>query len=107
MDQEQVRAELTEREADLVDQLAELTKPVDLDGAIGFGKRIGDGTIQAVQAFNDSFSAQNISDLLAQVRRAKSKLEEGSYGVCDQCGQEIGNERLEFRPWSTKCVKHA
>ena len=107
MDNDEILARLNEREEDLKAQLAELAKPVDLDGEIGFGKRIGDGTIQAVQAFNDSFSAQNLSDLLAQVRRAKQKLAEDTYGKCDECGEEIGKERLEFRPWSSKCVKHA
>ena len=41
------------------------------------------------------------------VERALEKLGEGTYGVCDVCGSEIGTERLEAIPWAVRCIDHA
>ncbi|MBN2112761.1 MAG: TraR/DksA C4-type zinc finger protein [Acidimicrobiia bacterium] len=45
--------------------------------------------------------------MLTDVKRAQEKLAEGTYGRCDACGVEIAPERLEARPWATRCVDHA
>jgi len=37
--------------------------------------------------------------------RALQKLDEGSYGICDVCGEPIPAGRLEARPWAVRCVK--
>lgn len=107
MDTEQIRAELDAKAAALRAHLAELTRPVEAGATIGFGKRIGDGTSQAIQQMADASSAQNLQLLLDEVYRAIEKLDDGSYGRCDECNEPIGAERLEFRPWSTACVRHA
>jgi DnaK suppressor protein len=43
-------------------------------------------------------------DMLADVRHALHKLEAGSYGICDSCGQPIAMERLQARPQAAMCV---
>ena len=43
--------------------------------------------------------------LLAEVRHALHKIEAGSYGVCDACGQPIAIERLEARPQASLCLQ--
>src|SRR5690242_21242651 len=43
-------------------------------------------------------------DMLAEVRHALHKIEVGSYGTCDDCGQPIAMERLEARPQAAFCV---
>lgn len=106
-DADAIRAELDEKAAGLRERLDELTRPVESGATIGFGKRIGDGTIQAVQQMADASSAQQLQTLLEETLRARKKVDEGSYGRCDVCDGPIGAERLEFRPWSTACVKHA
>ena len=42
-----------------------------------------------------------------RVRAILAKLEEGSYGRCDVCGDPIGEERLEVLPWAVLCVRDA
>ena len=102
-----MRAELNAKEADLRRSIERLTAPV-VDGAtIGFGKRIGEGTTQAIQQMADASSAQALSSTLEAVLRAKAKLADGTYGQCDVCGEPIDEGRLEFRPWSTRCMEHA
>lgn len=36
--------------------------------------------------------------------RAVGQLDVGTYGVCEQCGQPIGAERLEARPNALTCI---
>ncbi len=107
LDLTQMRAELDAKEADLRRSIERLTAP-SADGAtIGFGKRIGEGTTQAIQQMADASSAQALQSTLDAVLRARAKLEDGSYGRCDVCGEPIDEDRLEFRPWSTHCIDHA
>ena len=41
---------------------------------------------------------------LAQIDRALAKLDDGTYGICERCGREIGEERLRARPWAVLCI---
>jgi RNA polymerase-binding transcription factor DksA len=44
---------------------------------------------------------------LADLDAAELRHEEGSYGVCEVCGQAIPRARLEVRPTARTCVDHA
>lgn len=107
MDETELDATLAAKEAELREMLGELTRPVEAGATIGFGKRIGDGTIQAIQQMADASSAKQLSSLLDQVTRARAKIADGSYGRCDVCDQAIAPARLAHRPWSIECVAHA
>ena len=39
-----------------------------------------------------------------QVEHAMERLQQGLYGICEDCGKEIAAERLEFKPEATRCV---
>jgi DnaK suppressor protein len=84
-----------------------LTRPQQDQGSISFGKRVGDGTAMAVDRLSAVSAHDNLAGLLDQVRRALVKLDEGSYGRCDECGGDIGDARLEARPWSVRCLRHS
>ncbi len=43
--------------------------------------------------------------LLRKINAALERIEEGSYGYCDETGEEIGLKRLEARPVATLCVE--
>ena len=43
---------------------------------------------------------------LADVDRALRRLDDGSYGTCEACGQSIGDDRLEAMPAARFCVAH-
>jgi RNA polymerase-binding protein DksA len=47
----------------------------------------------------------NIRVLLEEVAAAVAKIDRGTYGVCDNCGQPIKMARLERIPWATMCVE--
>jgi len=104
--QDEVWAELRAKEAELVQQREVLTRPYAERGTISFGKRVGDGTAMAVDRLSAVTAHDTLGTALGEVRRALTKLEEGSYGRCDTCGEDIAEGRLEVRPWSTRCVRH-
>lgn len=43
--------------------------------------------------------------LLQKIRKAIQKMEDGTYGTCEECGDEISEERLRVRPEATLCIK--
>ncbi len=42
--------------------------------------------------------------LLSKISAAVERIEGGTYGICEECEEEIGMERLEARPVTTLCV---
>lgn len=46
----------------------------------------------------------NASANLEQIEKALEKIEHGSYGVCEDCGEVIGVERLHALPFATQCI---
>lgn len=101
--QEALRA----KETEVLAEMEQLTRPQQDMGAISFGKRVGDGTAMAVDRLSAVTAHDNLAAILEQVRRALAKLEEGSYGSCDACGEPIGEGRLEARPWAVRCLQHS
>jgi RNA polymerase-binding protein DksA len=41
---------------------------------------------------------------LRDVERALSKIDAGTYGICERCGKPIGIERLDALPWAVLCI---
>jgi RNA polymerase-binding transcription factor DksA len=97
---------LAAREAELEAELAELTKPPTEIGSISFGKRVGEGTSMAVDRLAAVSTQEALLAMLDEVRRARRLVAQGSYGICEVCGEPIPEERLEARPWATRCVTH-
>jgi DnaK suppressor protein len=50
---------------------------------------------------------QNTVDLLRKVERALARTADGTYGICETCGNQIPVARLEVLPYSTECVSCA
>jgi RNA polymerase-binding transcription factor DksA len=64
-------------------------------------------------AASDSFEREKEFSILEQVHaeladvdRALRRLDEGSYGSCEVCGDSIGDERLAVMPAARFCVDH-
>jgi RNA polymerase-binding transcription factor len=84
---------------------AELKKPPERGSSISFGKRIGDGTTEAIGRITEVGVADRLDKIEERIVRALEKIEEGTYGICDVCGEEIPAGRLKFAPESTLCVR--
>jgi DnaK suppressor protein len=44
---------------------------------------------------------------LKAIDEALWRIEQGSYGHCEECDETIGEKRLENQPWTTLCITHA
>lgn len=44
------------------------------------------------------------SRLIKKIRQALDRLETGTFGICEDCGEDISLKRLEARPVTTKCI---
>lgn len=92
---EETRAEIA--------QLTELTKPIKPDNAYGRLSRM------------DAINNKTINEAalreqkrrLQKLERAMKKIEDGNYGACIKCGEDIPLGRLKFMPWTARCVKCA
>lgn len=111
MDQEtldKVRADLeSEREQQLetlkdfgADPYSDEVKNLDFGGMDGFADS-GQMTEQRSEALAEIDAART---RVHQIDRALEMMDEGSYGVCEVCGDDIQAARLEVRPLSVRCV---
>jgi DnaK suppressor protein len=87
---------LADREEQLQVQLAELTKPAGDLGTISFGKRVGEGTSMAVDRLTAVSAQQHLLAMLEEVRRARRRVADGSYGICSQPARAVP---LRSRVW--------
>ncbi|MGH8947302.1 MAG: TraR/DksA family transcriptional regulator [Acidimicrobiia bacterium] len=102
-----LRRSLIDRKAELQLELDRLTAPPTSGAAVSFGKRVGDGTTEAVERLSTTATARSITHTIEDIDRALAKLDDGTYGTCDVCGQQIGAARLEALPAASRCVSCA
>ena len=43
--------------------------------------------------------------LLIKIKEAIERIEGGTYGICEECGDDISDQRLEARPVTTLCIE--
>ena len=99
-----VEQTLRARRDELRERIAVLAKAPERGELLGFGKRIGDGTTEAVSRLTDVGVGGNLETTEARVTRALEKLEDGTYGCCDRCAAPIAPARLAASPESTMCI---
>jgi RNA polymerase-binding transcription factor DksA len=106
---DRVAAVLHDRRRELERELDRLTatSPRDPVAAVSFGKRIGEGTTEAVERLSTTAVAKRLSATIAEIDAALDRVADGSYGTCERCGASIPDERLEAIPWAARCVSCA
>lgn len=70
-------------------------------------ERTADSTDEAQLAQDREFRVRALSrdySLLAAVRAALRRIEEGDYGVCQSCDGGISEKRLAAVPWASYCI---
>jgi RNA polymerase-binding transcription factor len=102
-----VRRELEARREQTRERLGVLSARPELGTAQGFGKRIGDGTTEAVSRLTDIGVGDSLERVLERTERALAKLDAGTYGLCDACGDPIPAGRLRALPEGVLCLKCA
>lgn len=106
-DLDEIRARLEKLRDQTRARLAALAKRPERGAAQGFGKRIGDGTTEAVRRLTDIGVGGSLERALARTERALAKLDDGTYGICDVCGEPISPGRMRALPDGVLCVRCA
>jgi DnaK suppressor protein len=104
LDLDEIRRELEARRQSTRERVETLAERPELGAAQGFGKRIGDGTTEAISRLTDIGVGRSLETGLERTERALAKLDEGTYGTCDECGAAIPPARLKAMPDSALCV---
>ncbi len=91
---ESERRTKAEEHADLGEELADYDDHHPADTASETYERTKDYAID-----------ENFREMVEQIDSALRKIEDGSYGLCDRCGDPINRARLSAIPSATLCIK--
>jgi len=94
-----------ERLTNELDQLRASVPPVgELREGGPFGKR-EEAASQTFEFEKRLALEQRLKEFLSDITHALDKFEQGTYGLCDICGQPIEIARLEVLPQASMCLK--
>ncbi|HEX2588890.1 MAG TPA: TraR/DksA C4-type zinc finger protein [Gaiellales bacterium] len=98
-ERERVLAEVQSLRDDLSHSIEDL---VDEDGN---DSHLADSATETLDRGMEQSLEDNAENLLAHIDAALARLDEGTYGRCERCGQPIAEERLEALPYATRCIE--
>ena len=107
LDLEEIERQLRAEQAELRERIADMTRAPERGSQVSFGKRIGDGTTEAISRLTEVGVHAKLQDNERRITRALEKIEEGTYGTCDSCGKPIPAGRLRAVPQSVLCLECA
>ncbi|WP_103538226.1 MULTISPECIES: histone H1-like repetitive region-containing protein [unclassified Streptomyces] len=107
--------EVTEARTLLTSEILRLRSELEASGAAlaGLMRDSGDGAgddeadtgTKNITREHELSLAANAQEMLEQTERALARLEAGTYGLCEICGQPIGKARMQAFPRATLCVE--
>jgi RNA polymerase-binding protein DksA len=95
-DIEQLSSELRHAQSDLVHLMR--------DSGDGAGDDQADAGAKTYEREQEISLANNAREMLEQTEHALERLDDGSYGICESCGNPIGKLRLQAAPRATLCM---
>jgi DnaK suppressor protein len=99
---EQFRGQLTEKKEEI---LAEVGKTLNemTDQTTNIPDPNDRATVESGRSFELRIRDRE-RKLLSKIEEALVRIEEGGFGICEGCGEDIGLKRLEARPVTTLCI---
>ena len=91
-----LRAEIDKAESEIADRLGDAVGDAGDDQA--------DAGAKTFEREQELALTHHSRELLAQSERALARIDEGSYGTCESCGEPIGKARLRAFPRAILCV---
>ena len=104
-DHEDKRSLFSAERQRLLQQIDELTVGGQID--LDFDDDFSDRSLVASEQGENRSLADALQSQLNQVDHALARLDDGSYGTCEVCGNAIGADRLEALPATSYCIEHA
>lgn len=81
-----------------------IPKPVDLGGS---DSDQGDLADEAEEIENRTLVEEDLVTRLTSIKAAITRIQDGTYGKCEKCGEDIPDDRLEANPAADTCIDHA
>lgn len=76
-----------------------------IDQIVGAVPDPGDESVQSlIQDLDQADTSRDLSELRT-LDAARARIDDGSYGLCADCGQDIGFERLRANPGAVRCIR--
>ena len=103
----EVRKSLNDDEVRLLEEIATSEQGLAdliLDSGDGAGDDQADTGTKTFEREHEMSLANNAREMLEQVRQALGRVDDGSYGICDGCGNGIGKLRLQAFPRAKLCM---
>ena len=106
LDIDRAVSELKDERAKLIHQLSELgaTPNGELTGEVDYGDGFADAAAATAERSEVLGIVDNLKTLVEDIDAALDKADDGTYGVCESCGKQIGADRMEYRPTSRRCI---
>lgn len=95
---------LSDETAHIEKELAELGATPDGSVEVGFDEGFADAAQTTSERAKVLSLIEGLQLRMEDVRAALKKIEQGTYGLCERCGQEISPERLEAIPAARLCI---
>lgn len=77
----------------------------ELTGEAGFDEEFADAGTATFEREKDLSLVNNLRDLMDRIDKALAKMDQGTYGLCDRCGNPIEKARLKALPYANLCLK--
>lgn len=103
-DYSRLRQKLEAERAELLDILSRY-EVVARQKRPGLGNHMADDGTEAFEQAASLALHRNEQALLDQVERALARMEKGTYGICERCGEPIDYARLEALPYASLCIR--
>lgn len=98
-----LRASLEEERSNLAARLAEMDEG-DAGATLAFDHNFADTSQVTAERSEMEALVGSLRESLDEVIEALAKMDAGTYGVCESCGQPIAPARLEAKPAARLCI---
>ncbi len=100
----EIKEILAEMKHEILKNLEERIKSNDISDQREIGDIFDDADLEQSREFNLLLSTRE-QQKLEQIESALSRMENGEYGYCEDCGENIPVGRLKAMPFAILCVK--
>jgi DnaK suppressor protein len=103
---DELKVMLEDRRREILNEVQSRIKDVRTEGAGGLSIGVVDAEETSVADIQEDIELALIqmkAETLTRINEALDRLEEGTYGRCNECGQEISPPRLRALPFAIRC----
>ena len=83
----------------MTDEVEEITGPTE--------NHLAESATVTLDREVDFTLEENCGQVLTEIDAALKRIDDGTYGTCKACGNEIAEQRLEAYPWASLCIDDA